>query len=156
MDPAEYLAAASAQLPPGWDRESFAAIAPHIQERLERLTDVPGAVDFLFWPQGDDSDPIDYDEASWTKATDPEWSGPLLSDVIDAYDALASWDHESLKAAIEEVMVRFEVKLGKAQTLPRVAVTGRTVGPPLFESFEVLGRDETLRRLRAALGRLGS
>ncbi|MFT5027376.1 MAG: glutamyl-tRNA synthetase, partial [Ilumatobacter sp.] len=78
------------------------------------------------------------------------------SDVIDAYGALASWDHESLKVAIEEVMARFEVKLGKAQALPRVAVTGRAVGPPLFESLEVLGRDETLRRLRAALARLGS
>jgi glutamyl-tRNA synthetase len=156
MDPAEYLAAASAQLPPEWDRASFAAIAPHIQERLERLTDVLGTVDFLFWPQGDDAAPIDYDEASWTKATGPQWSGPLLSDVIDAYGALASWDHESLKVAIEEVMARFEVKLGKAQALPRVAVTGRAVGPPLFESLEVLGRDETLRRLRAALARLGS
>ena len=43
------------------------------------------------------------------------------------------------------------MKLGKAQALPRVAVTGRSVGPPLFESLEVLGRDETLRRLRRAL-----
>jgi glutamyl-tRNA synthetase len=156
MDPVEYLAAASSQLPPEWDRARFAAIAPHIQERLERLTDVPGTVDFLFWPQGDDAALIEYDEASWAKATAPEWSRQLLSDVIDAYDGLASWDHESLKASIEDVMVRFEVKLGKAQALPRVAVTGRAVGPPLFESFEALGRDETLRRLRVALGQLGS
>ena len=156
MDPVEYLAAASAQLPPEWDRARFAAIAPHIQERLERLTDVPGTVDFLFWAQGDDAAPIAYEEASWAKATAPEWSGQLLSNVIDAYNDLASWDHESLKAAIEDVMVRFEVKLGKAQALPRVAVTGRAVGPPLFESFEALGRDETLRRLRVALGQLGS
>ena len=147
MDPVEYLAAASSQLPPEWDRARFAAIAPHIQERLERLTDVPGTVDFLFWPQGDDAALIEYDEASWAKATAPEWSRQLLSDVIDAYDGLASWDHESLKASIEDVMVRFEVKLGKAQALPRVAVT---------ESFEALGRDETLRRLRVALGQLGS
>ena len=40
------------------------------------------------------------------------------------------------------------MKLGKAQAPVRVAVTGRTVGPPLFESLEVMGRDETLRRLR--------
>jgi glutamyl-tRNA synthetase len=39
--------------------------------------------------------------------------------------------------------------MGKAQAPVRVAVTGRTVGPPLFESLELLGRDETLRRLRA-------
>ena len=43
---------------------------------------------------------------------------------------------------------------GKVQAPVRVAVTGRTVGPPLFESLEVLGRDETLRRLRAARARV--
>ncbi|MEY2974151.1 MAG: hypothetical protein RIR49_571, partial [Actinomycetota bacterium] len=46
------------------------------------------------------------------------------------------------------------LKLGKAQAPVRVAVTGRRVGPPLFESLEVLGRDESLRRMRAALDRL--
>jgi glutamyl-tRNA synthetase len=46
------------------------------------------------------------------------------------------------------------VSRGKVQAPVRVAVTGRTVGPPLFESLEVLGRDETLRRLRAARARL--
>ena len=47
------------------------------------------------------------------------------------------------------------MKLGKAQAPIRVAVTGRTVGPPLFESLEVLGRDETLARVDRALERLG-
>ena len=51
-------------------------------------------------------------------------------------------------------MTRYDLKLGKAQAPVRVAVTGRTVGPPLFEALEVLGRDETLRRLRAAATRL--
>ena len=156
MEPAEYLAAASAELPDDWDRVRFAAIAPHIQERLETLQDVPGTVDFLFWPQGDDAPPIDYDEASWGKATKPEWSAALLDDVIDAYSNVHSWDHETLKAVMEDVMGRYEVKLGKAQALPRVAVTGRSVGPPLFEAFEVLGRTETIRRLTAAATHLGS
>ncbi len=43
-------------------------------------------------------------------------------------------------------MERYGLKLGKAQAPVRVAVTGRAVGPPLFESLEVLGPDETLRR----------
>ena len=51
-------------------------------------------------------------------------------------------------------MARYDVKLGKAQAGTRVAVTGRTVGPPLFEVLEVMGRDESLRRLRAGLARL--
>ena len=46
-------------------------------------------------------------------------------------------------------------KLGKAQAPIRVAVTGRTVGPPLFESLVVLGRQEVLRRLEVALERVG-
>ena len=52
-------------------------------------------------------------------------------------------------------MGRYELKLGKAQAPVRVAVTGRTVGPPLFEALEVMGRDESLRRMRAALDRMG-
>jgi len=47
------------------------------------------------------------------------------------------------------------LKLGKAQAPVRVAVTGRSVGLPLFESLEVLGRDRTLARLRAARAKLG-
>ena len=50
-------------------------------------------------------------------------------------------------------MAAYDLKLGKAQAPVRVAVTGRSVGPPLFESLEVLGRDETLRRLDLALDR---
>jgi glutamyl-tRNA synthetase len=48
-------------------------------------------------------------------------------------------------------MERYSIKLGKAQAPVRVAVTGRSVGPPLFESMEVLGREETLRRLSVAV-----
>jgi glutamyl-tRNA synthetase len=51
-------------------------------------------------------------------------------------------------------MARYDVKLGKAQAPARLAVTGRPVGPPLFELLEVMGRDESLRRLRAGLARL--
>ena len=154
MDTAEYLAAASAELPDDWDRERFAMIAPHIQERLETLKDVPGAVDFLFWPQGEDAPPIQYDDAAWEKAAKPEWAAALLADVIEAYGAVESWDHETLKASMEDLMRQYEIKLGKAQALPRVAVTGRAVGPPLFEALEVLGRNETVRRLTAAADRL--
>jgi glutamyl-tRNA synthetase len=70
--------------------------------------------------------------------------------VVGAYEALAEWTADALKLALEDVMARYELKLGKAQAPVRVAVTGRSVGPPLFESLEVLGRSETIRRLVAA------
>jgi glutamyl-tRNA synthetase len=148
----EFIERAGAELPADWDRERFAAIAPHIQERLTTLLEVPEKVDFLFWPDGE---PVEYDEASWDKAFGPEWAVSLLDDVIDAYAALTDWTADALKATLEDVMQRYELKLGKAQAPVRVAVTGRSVGPPLFESLEVLGPDETLRRLTAASARAG-
>ena len=143
----EFIERAGAELPPDWDRTKFEAIAPHIQERLTTLRDVPEKIDFLFW--ADDAEVV-YDADSWDKAFAPEWAAPLLADVTSAYERLDDWDADRLKVVLEEVMARYEVKLGKAQAPVRVAVTGRSVGPPLFESMEVLGRDETLRRLALA------
>ena len=64
------------------------------------------------------------------------------------------WKADELKAVVAGVAEGQGLKLAKAQAPVRVAVTGRTVGPPLFESLEILGRDETLARLRAARARL--
>ncbi|MFZ9381176.1 MAG: glutamate--tRNA ligase, partial [Ilumatobacteraceae bacterium] len=63
------------------------------------------------------------------------------------------WTAERIKVAVEAVGERHGIKLGKMQAPLRVAVTGRTVGPPLFEPIELLGRDETLRRIRSAISR---
>jgi glutamyl-tRNA synthetase len=65
------------------------------------------------------------------------------------------WNHDALKSALESWTETNGLKLGKTQAPIRVAITGRTVGPPLFESIEVLGRDETLRRLQSAIARIG-
>jgi glutamyl-tRNA synthetase len=69
--------------------------------------------------------------------------------------ATAEWNHDSLKVILETWTESHGLKLGKTQAPIRVAVTGRTVGPPLFESIEILGRDETIRRLNAGIARLG-
>jgi glutamyl-tRNA synthetase len=149
----EFVARAGEELPADWDRVRFAEIAPHIQERLTTLKEVPGKVDFLFWP---DDEPVRFDDASWAAAFGADWGAPLLADVIGSYDAVEPWTAAVLKVTLEDVMTRYGLKLGKAQAPVRVAVTGRTVGPPLFESLEVLGRHEVLRRLRAAAERAAS
>jgi glutamyl-tRNA synthetase len=64
-----------------------------------------------------------------------------------------AWQADALKEALTAIGEAHGLKLGKAQAPLRVAVTGRSVGPPLFESLEVLGRDATLARLRAARAR---
>ncbi|MFW2335584.1 glutamate--tRNA ligase [Ilumatobacter sp.] len=148
----ELVAACDPWLPGEWDRTRFAEIAPHIQQRLNTLADAPGVVDFLFLP-----DP-EFDEASWDKTMTTEYAEPLLADAITAYDGVSEgdWQHEHLKATLEDVMVRYDLKLGKAQAPVRVAVTGRTVGPPLFEALEVMGREESLRRMRVAHSRMAT
>ena len=148
----EFIERAGEELPDDWDRDRFAAIAPHIQQRLTTLREVPGKVDFLFWPDGA---AVEYEPDAWDKAFAPEWARPLLADVLQRY-AEVPWTADALKASLESAMEPYAIKLGKAQAPVRVAVTGRTVGPPLFESLEVLGRDETLRRLTSAADRLAA
>ena len=66
----------------------------------------------------------------------------------------AQWTADALKAVVLAAGEARGLKLGKAQAPVRVAVTGRTVGLPLFESLEVLGRERTLSRVDAALARM--
>lgn len=148
LGPKEFLAAVEPYLPESVDRTVFAAMAPLVQTRIVRLDEAAAMVDFLF------TDDVEIDEASWDKATKAEWAPEVLGETIEAYESLASWDAAALQEALEAVGERHELKLGKTQAPVRVAVTGRSVGPPLFESLEVLGRERTLARLRAALTRL--
>ena len=125
-----------------FDEATYAGMIPHVQTRVVVLGDVPAMLDFLFLP----SPEIDRD--AWAKAMkDP--AATILADAEAAYGS-CEWHAETLKLALEKISERHGMKLGKTQAPIRVAVTGRTVGPPLFESLEFLGRDETLRRLQEA------
>jgi glutamyl-tRNA synthetase len=77
----------------------------------------------------------------------------VLDDARAAY-ADCPWEAEALHKVTAALGERHGLKLAKAQAPIRVAVTGRTVGPPLFESLQVLGRERTLARLAAARSRL--
>ncbi|NBM21043.1 glutamate--tRNA ligase [Streptomyces sp. GC420] len=134
--------------PENFDRAAWEAIAPHAQTRLTVLSDITANVDFLFLDE-----PVQ-DEASWAKAM-KEGSDALLATARGKL-ADADWNAEALKAAVLAAGEEHGLKLGKAQAPVRVAVTGRTVGLPLFESLEVLGRDRTLARIDAALAKLAA
>ena len=152
MTPAEFLeagrpwlTAADAPYPVDrFDEGVFLAMAPHIQPRCVTLADAPGLVDFLFQPE------VAVDAEAWAKATGTPEAVAVFRGALAAYEGLGDWSADALKAGLEAVGEANGLKLGKAQAPVRVAVTGRTVGPPLFESLECLGRDETLRRLRLA------
>ncbi|MGW4073409.1 glutamate--tRNA ligase [Streptomyces asiaticus] len=132
--------------PEAFDAAAFEALAPLAQTRLTVLSDITANVDFLFLDE-----PV-ADEASWAKAMKPGADALLAS--VRTRLAEADWDAETLKAAVLAAGEEHGLKLGKAQAPLRVAVTGRTVGLPLFESLEVLGRERTLARVDAALAKL--
>jgi glutamyl-tRNA synthetase len=137
-----------------WSADRFDAtvwheVAPLVQERLKLLSDIPAQVDWLFLAEPPE-DPVSWEKAMAGKVP----AADLLDAVLAAYDPL-DWEAEALKETLRSLgEERFALKLGQAQAPVRVAVTGRTVGPPLFEGLVLLGRDETLRRLRAARARL--
>ena len=130
----------------GFDVDSFAAMAPVIQERVSVLGDVPAMVDFLFLDT-----PV-FDPDSWARVVaGDDGAEAILEAAIRAYEVLrGGWTSGALHAATLEVAESVGRKLGKAQAPIRIAVTGRRVGPPLFEALEVLGPDRTFARLRAA------
>ena len=135
--------------PERFDLAVFERIAPHVQERVRTLSEVPPVVDFLFL------DEPTIDPASWDKVMSTPTAAAMLDGAIAAY-ATCEWTAETLHDVTQAIGEAHGLKLGKAQAPIRVAITGRSVGPPLFESLEVLGRDTTLARLRTARSRLGA
>ena len=131
-----------------FDPVVFEQLAPVVQLRCPTLSAIPPLVDWAFLPGPPE------DEAAWDKAmVRGRSAAEVLDGTIEAY-AEVDWEAEALKDTLVAVGETLELKLRVAQAPVRVAVMGRTVGLPLFESLEVLGRDETLERLRSARTRL--
>ena len=138
---------------------ALASLATEVQERVRTLAEVEPMIEFLV----DDEPTID--EASWTKAITKGRSVPeMLDATIARLHALgpAEWVPEPIQAAVSQAAVDAGIvnaegaaQLSKAQGPVRVAISGRSVGPPLWESIAVLGRDRTLARLQATRLRVG-
>ncbi len=129
------------------DSATLAAAGPLVQERMETLGQAVGMLGFLF-----------VDEASFTP--DPQDAAALLgpgsaATLAAARSAIAGvevWDAASIEAALRSALIEgLGLKPKLAFGPVRVAVTGRRVSPPLFESIELLGRERTLARVDAAL-----
>jgi glutamyl-tRNA synthetase len=132
-----------------FDPDVFAAVVPHVQERLRRLSDIGPLVDWLFTADV----PVETDEKEINKIAKAMGGDAVPAVLAAAIDALesCSWDAETLA----EVVRKVGDDLGaKSQVPVRIAVTGRRVGPPLFEPMALLGREIALERLRLALDSL--
>ncbi len=127
-------------------------IVPLIQERIRVLADAVEMADFFF-VNGE----LEYSlETLLGKklAGSPAEAAGYLEAVLARIERLESWDHESLDALIRQGADELGLKAGDLFGLIRVAVTGKTATPPLFETMAVLDRERTLERLRSALRRL--
>jgi glutamyl-tRNA synthetase len=126
--------------------ELLAAALPALQTRMRRLTDAVTLLGFLFIP--DERFAVDAVDAAKTLLPD---TPQQLKAAASALGALASWDREAIEAALRAALVEgLGLKPKLAFTPLYVAVTGRRVGLPIFDSLALLGRDRSLSRLDAA------
>ncbi|WP_326770243.1 glutamate--tRNA ligase [Streptomyces sp. NBC_01591] len=149
LAPEQFAAACAPWQPEAFDKDVFEVAASLAQTRIALLSEITSYVDFLFLDE-----PVE-DEASWNKAM-KAGAIDILSDTRTELTTVADWKADDLKAVLLAVGEKHGLKLGKAQAPIRVAVTGRTIGLPLFESMELLGRDRVLARLDAAAKRLAA
>jgi glutamyl-tRNA synthetase len=127
-------------------RAVLEAAIPLIQERMNTLSEVVDMIGFLFADERDFR--VSPDDAS--KVLTPE-SLPVLDESHAVLDALPDWTTENIEKALRHALVEgLGLKPKNAFGPVRVAVTGRRVSPPLFESLELLGRERTLHRIAQA------
>jgi len=120
-----------------WDAELVARTAPLVQEKIAKLSEYPAFAGFFF---GD----VEPDPAQL------EGGGPMLAAVETVLGKIPDFDAESIEAALRGIADGLGLKPRQAFQPIRVAVTGSKISPGLFESIELLGREETLNRVRAA------
>jgi glutamyl-tRNA synthetase len=128
---------------------TFAEIAPLVQERTKLLPEAGEQVVFLF------SDLDGYDETSWGKVMTKEEVPAVLEAGISALEELEPWESSAVESALRALPEKMGLGAGKVFQPLRVAVTGSSVSPPLFESIAALGRERTLDRLHRAREELG-
>jgi glutamyl-tRNA synthetase len=125
------------------------AATPLVNERMQVLSEAEGMLAFLL--VDDDDFALDPDDAARVLTAD---SRPVLEAAVGALTDLDSWSTAEIEAVLRSSLVDgLGIKPKLAFGPVRVAVTGRRVSPPLFESLELLGRERSLGRLRSALER---
>ncbi|MBI2863645.1 MAG: glutamate--tRNA ligase [Chloroflexi bacterium] len=130
-------------------RDYLVRIVPLVQERIKKLTEIVDLTDFFF------VEDLEYDPLSLVaKGLTAAASHAALSEARGRISGLAEWSHDSLEGALRPLAEELQVKTGQLFGILRVAVTGRTVAPPLFETLVVLGRQRALARTDKAISLL--
>ncbi len=130
------------------DRSFVEEFTPLIRERVQLLTDVLPLVDF-FYQSVVATPPVEEFLAKKWK-DQPQATADALDAAADDLDALDDWDAETLEATLRATAERVGARAGDLFTLVRLAVTGKTITPPLFESMVIVGTGPSIDRVRAA------
>ena len=141
----EYTAAVARHLGREAD-ERLRAACEIAQEKAQTLEEVWPLIRFLFEP------PVE-DEKAWNKVMN-EGTGSVLEAVADALEGVDPFGPERIEPALAPLLDRFDLKPGKLYQPIRVAITGTSISPGIFESLSALGRERSLERIRAAAKRL--
>jgi glutamyl-tRNA synthetase len=127
---------------------TLTAAVPLVQERMTLLTEAVGMLGFLY--ADETTFAVDPDAAARQLG---EAAKPTLDAAATALSGVDEWAHAEIESALRAALIDgLGLKPKNAFGAVRVAVTGRTVSPPLFESLALLGRARTLQRLDAARG----
>lgn len=132
-------------LPKDFPRDRFDDILPLVRERLVLLADIENLTDFFYRDMK-----VEKSALQSKKATDKEVK-KQLEETIAMIKSTKTWNVAELETSIRQLQEKNDWHKGQYFMMIRVAVTGKTATPPLFETMEVLGKDTTLARLKTAL-----
>ena len=132
---------------PYGSREALPPVLAIVKPKVKHLSDVPDWIGYFF------TDAYEYDPAAVEKALRKPGALDRLAQLRDHYATVTDWTHPALEASLKQLAETLGVKNGEFIHPARVAVSGRAVGPGLYEMLEVLGRDRVLARLDATVAR---
>jgi glutamyl-tRNA synthetase len=132
-----------AGVPYGTDEALLPALAI-VKAKVKHLSDVPDWIGFLF------NEDFAMDAEAVEKSLKKTGAASRLTALSEAFGAVSDWTHPKLEEALKSTAVSLGIKTGELVHPARVAASGRSVGPGLYEMLEVLGKDRTLSRLERA------
>ena len=132
-------------VPVEWDPEIVRKMLPLLRERMRTLAEARDQLEFLF------SEPPPFEPKLLVpKKKEPQETLDVLVQSTVVLGHVEPFDHAAIRSAIEGIAAAVAWSLAEVSQPIRVAITGRTVGLPLFESLELLGRERALARIERA------
>lgn len=129
--------------------EKLIKIVKELSQRAKTLPDITNSLDYFY------AEEVSYDEKADNKFLGPE-TLDVLRDLREKLSGLTDFTIDDMHGVFEQVMEERDLKLGKIAQPVRVALTGGTVSPGIFEVMEIMGRDMVLKRLGRAIDHIDS